>query len=56
MLTAPDLLLAREIGASRRAAAEQSALSAVIRLANREDRLRRRLDRAHSRLSGRVAH
>lgn len=44
MLTAPDAV-ARELGAYRRAGAEAASLSTSVRLANREARLRRRLDR-----------
>lgn len=49
MLTAPEAV-AREINAYRRAGAETASLSAAIRLANREARLRRR----RNRLSGQV--
>lgn len=45
MFTGQDLIVAREVGASRRAQAEQASLSTAIRLANRESRLRRRQDR-----------
>jgi len=51
MFTAYEVL-AREIGASRRAEAEEAALSTAVRLAARERRLQRRLDRVHGRLSG----
>lgn len=42
--------LAREHGASRRHAAQEASLASVIRLANREARLQRRI----ARLSGQV--
>jgi hypothetical protein len=51
MFSAPEV--AREIGASRRAEARESALSAAVRLANRERRLRSRRQRAEERLAGR---
>jgi hypothetical protein len=50
MFSAPDV--AREIGVSRRAEARESALSAAVRLANRERRLSSRRQRAEERLSG----
>ncbi|CAN5550512.1 MAG: hypothetical protein H0V23_10905 [Nocardioidaceae bacterium] len=43
--------LAREIGVSRRAEAEEAALSTAVRLATRERRLQRRLERVHGHLS-----
>ncbi len=43
--------VAREIGVSRRAEAEEAALSTVVRLAARERRLQRRLERARGRLN-----
>jgi len=43
--------LAREIGVSRRAEAEEAALSTAVRLAARERRLQRRLDRVRGHLS-----
>ena len=52
MLTAEEFV-AREIGVSRRAEAEEAALSTAVRLAARERRLQRRLQRVHGRLSGR---
>ncbi|HLR84667.1 MAG TPA: hypothetical protein VK059_06930 [Nocardioidaceae bacterium] len=42
--------VAREIGAYRRAGAEEASLSTAIRLANREARLRRRRHRLDGRL------
>ena len=42
--------VAREIGAYRRAEAEAASLSTAIRLANREARLRRRMNRLHGQL------
>ncbi len=45
--------LAREIGVSRRAEAEEAALSTAARLATRERRLQRRMERLHGRLSPR---
>ena len=51
---APLDLVAREIGVIHRAAADQAAMRTVARLANRQDRLRRRLDRASDRLAGRA--
>jgi hypothetical protein len=50
MISAPDV--AREIGASRRAEARRSVLSAAVRLANREARIRRRRQRVEERLAG----
>ena len=52
MLTAEEFV-AREIGVSRRAEAEEANLSTVARLAARERRLQRRLQRVHGRLSAR---
>ncbi len=46
--------LAREIGVSRRAEAEEAALSTAVRLATRERRLQRRLDRVQGHLSART--
>ncbi len=45
--------LAREIGVSRRAEAEEAALSTAVRLAARERRLQRRLARVHGQLNAR---
>lgn len=45
--------VAREIGVSRRAEAEEAALSTAVRLAARERRLQRRLDRVHGQLNAR---
>lgn len=50
MLTAPDV--AREVGVSRRAEARESELTAAARLANRERRLRRRIERLNGHLAG----
>ena len=50
MLTAEEFV-AREIGVSRRAEAEEAALSTVARLAARQRRLERRLERAQGRLT-----
>ncbi len=50
MLTAPDV--AREIGASRRAEARESELTAAFRLAKRQRRLQHRLQRLNGQLSG----
>jgi hypothetical protein len=52
MLTAHEFL-AREFGVSRRAEAEEAALSTAVRLAARERRLQRRLQRVQGRLSSR---
>lgn len=46
--------LAREIGVSRRAEAEEAALSTAARLTTRQRRLQRRLDRVNGRLSARA--
>ena len=53
MPTAYDELVARAIGVSRRAEAEEAALSTAARLASRQRRLQRRLERVHGRLSAR---
>ncbi len=42
--------VAREIGVSRRAEAEEAALSTAVRLAARQRRLQRRLERARAQL------
>ncbi|MBA2698699.1 MAG: hypothetical protein H0U61_08000 [Nocardioidaceae bacterium] len=54
MFTAPDLV--REIGVSRRAEARESVLLAAARLANRERRIRRRLQRLDGHLAGQRWH
>jgi hypothetical protein len=50
MLTAPEL--AREIGVARRAEARDSVLLAAARLARRERRIHRRLQRIDEQLAG----
>lgn len=50
MITAPDV--AREIGVERRADARKSVLSAAARLARRERRLSRRLQRLDEQIAG----
>jgi hypothetical protein len=50
MLTAPDV--AREIGVQRRAEARESVLSAAARLARRERRIHRRLQRLDEQIAG----
>jgi len=51
MLTASDAV-AREIGVARRAEARESVSLAAARLANRERRMRRRIERIDSHLAG----
>ncbi|MBA2456097.1 MAG: hypothetical protein H0V48_06120 [Nocardioidaceae bacterium] len=46
--------VAREIGVSRRAEADEAALSAAVRLGARERRLQRRLERVNGRLAARA--
>lgn len=46
--------LAREIGVSRRAEAEEAALSTAARLGARERRLQRRLEKVHARINVRA--
>jgi hypothetical protein len=50
MLTAPDV--AREIGVTRRAEARESVLLAAARLARRQRRIDRRLQRIDEQLAG----
>jgi hypothetical protein len=50
MLTATDV--AREIVASRRAEANQAALSTAVRLARRQQRLNDRIQRVDERIAG----
>lgn len=50
MLTATDV--AREIVASRRAAAQEVALTTAVRLARRQERLNSRIRRVDERLTG----
>ncbi len=50
-MSSAELVMAREVGASRQAQARASALTAAVRLARREQRLQRRLERVHSQLS-----
>jgi len=50
MPTAYDELVAREIGVSRRAEAEAAVLSTAVRLAARQRRLQRRLERVQGRM------
>ncbi len=49
MLTAPDV--AREVGVSRRAEARESELISAARLARRQRRLERRIDRVNGYLA-----
>jgi hypothetical protein len=49
MLTAPDV--AREVSVSRRAEARESELVSAARLARRQQRLERRIERLNSRLA-----
>ena len=51
MSIAPDV--AREIVASRRAEAHQAALSTAVRLARRQQRLNKRIQRVDEQLAGR---
>ena len=55
-MQAPLDLVAREIGVTRRAAADRAAMRTIARLAGRQDRLSRRLARASGRLAGRTYH
>lgn len=50
MLTATDV--AREIGVARRAEARDAALSTAVRLARRQKRLSRRIERIEQSLAG----
>ncbi len=50
MFTAPDV--AREIGVARRAEARESVLLAAARLARRERRLHRRMQRVDEQIAG----
>ena len=47
-------LVSSEIGATYRADADQAAMRSVARLAKREQRMHRRMDRAYGRLAGRI--
>lgn len=53
MLTAPDV--AREIGVARRAEARESELTAAVRLANRQARLQRRIQRLDGHLAAHIS-
>ena len=53
MPTAYDELVTRAIGVSRRAEAEEATLSTAARLASRQRRLQRRLERVHEQLGAR---